>query len=155
MQRDGVVGELDKPVAEALDAQMINTEVEQPTQGSNPSSVFEEEPTTQKDATVQPTKHTGIFGRPWLIVLVFVCIACAAVGTYVILRVVQSSVKDTSTSNSATTQSITVPTATSQDTEIQTALDTVDASISQTTDEQAQADSALSDSDQQITVPTE
>jgi len=92
-----------------------------------------------------------------LIILGVIFVGAVTFGTYYVLHAMQtknntSSVKTTTTTKTDTAQK--AP-ATATDAAIDTSLNSIDSGITQATTDQSSASSAVSDSDQQITVPTE
>ena len=105
----------------------------------------------------QPVKKSK---RPLYIALAIVFVVAVTCGVYFSLRMLQKSVVSSSAksttptaSSQKTVESVTPVSA--EDTAIDTNLNDIDSTLSQASTEQTKADSAMSDSNQQITVPTE
>lgn len=95
--------------------------------------------------------------RTALIILGLVFVAGVTYGTYYVLHAMQLKNNGTSSVKTDTAKTETAKKApvTSTNTAIDTSLDSIDSGMTQATTDQTDASDAVSDSDKQITVPTE
>ena len=105
--------------------------------------------------TKQQPKGKG--KRIALIILGLIFVAGVTYGTYYVLHAMQLKNNGTSSVKTGTVKSETAQKApaTSTTTAIDTSLDSIDSGMTQATTDQTDASDAVSDSDKQITVPTE
>lgn len=122
--------------------------------------VMQQEPvaSAQPIVTSSQPKNTG--RRIMLSALGLVLVGGVAYGAYSVLHMTQpkaatvTDVKTSPTEAKKVTQ-VSPATTTPTDTAIDTSLTTIDSGITQATSDQTDASTAVSDTDQQITVPTE
>lgn len=127
----------------------------------NPSGIDEHEQTSSDKARVSPVQPvTKKSKRLLYIILAIIFVVAVTCGVYFGLRTLQNSIvssaaKTTKTTSVSQKTVESVTTTTSLDTTIDTNLKDIDNALTQASNDQAQVDSAMSDSNQQITVPTE
>jgi len=118
----------------------------------------EQEPASADVSRVVPIASAKKSKRPLYIILGIVFVIAVCCGVYFTLHLLQKSVVSSSKpANTTTSQqtSSTATTVTAQDAAIDASLNDIDSTLTQTSSDQAQTDTAMSDSEQQITVPTE
>ena len=125
-------------------------------------------PTTdERESTTSDTPHAPSTEpamkkskRPLYVILAIIFVVAVTCAVYFGLRMLQNSIVSSSTKTAETTATSqktveSVTPTTSQDAAIDTSLKDIDGVLNQASNEQTQADGAMSDSNQQITVPTE
>lgn len=114
------------------------------------------EPTSAMTEESQP-KPKGKMRRMLLVILGIIFVAGVTYATYYALHSMQ--VKNNGTAktkvDTSKVQTAQKAASTSTDTAIGTSLDDIDSRITQSSTDQSDASAAISDSDQQVTVPTE
>lgn len=117
-------------------------------------SALEATPPTD-NAVPSQSKHKG--RRFLFVVLGLIFVAGVTCGTYYVLHAMQTKNNTSQTTASTAKAETTTQKAatTSTDSAITTSLNDIDSRLTQATTDQANANTAVSDSDQQITVPTE
>ena len=107
--------------------------------------------------TVQSPAHKG--QRTLFVILGIVFVALVAYATYYVLHAMQTKNNTASQTKASTSKAVTQTTTKAAVTETDTAIDSslkdVDSRITQSSADQADASTAVTDSDQEVTVPTE